>query len=106
MLENLSDQDVSGAFATVLAGVMYVIRKLMRPSAQDRSDDSKLGYVDELRADNAKLRDEIDQLAKERNDAVARSGALEAQLDVYKGQCKTKTLILQHCPVINGGRDG
>lgn len=107
---NVSEQDWFNLGAMVVAGIVYGIRlwqnKKSDRGSQDTSsrlDQTKLDYIGDLRADNAKLRLDIDKLAGERNDALAEVGALRAELAVYKGQCQTKSMILHHCPVIQKG---
>jgi cell division protein FtsB len=108
---NLAEQDLLNIGTVIAGAVIYAIRwalnkKAERESPAERMDNSKADYLDELRADNAKLRLDIAELARERNDAIAEAAGLRAELSVYKTQCETKSLILKRCPVICGGGDG
>jgi len=89
--------------ATVVGLIAYAIRTFIRKKkeVETKTDISQETYIETLREDNRILRDEISVMARERNDALSRVGALEAKLSIIEGQCEKKVLLLNRCPVIS-----
>jgi hypothetical protein len=103
------DNNATGISVVIVSAAMYFARTLFRRGAKDMSEIktemSQNSYVETLRADNEQLRREIAVIAKERNDALSKMGALEARLEIMQKQCEEKAVVLELCPVLKRSRE-
>ena len=73
----------------IIALIMRTIwRRWSRDSVEVAKDRAENDIIMTYKDDNQRLREEINVMAKERNEALAKNGRLEAQVEIFKETIK------------------
>lgn len=76
----------TGIFGILLLRMLW--RRWSRDSLELAKDRAEGDIINTYKEDNVRLRDELNVLAHERNEAVAANGRLEAQVEIFKETIK------------------